>query len=111
MNALNYKQRVAKGAALLDECRPGWEKEVDTSILDLSSGYLCILGQVYGAWDVGIGDLEARGVERVWDTQALYGFNHGATYEGAQDYARAVDKEYYWLKRRWTELIESRTNG
>ena len=43
------KKRVARGAALLDEKRPGWEAMIDLSSLDISDPYKCILGQS-GGW-------------------------------------------------------------
>lgn len=47
-------QRVARGAALLDEVRPGWRAEVDATSLDLSSPGRCILGQLYGLCSQGV---------------------------------------------------------
>lgn len=40
---------VQRGAALLDEVRPGWEKEIDVDTLDAQDGSLCPLAQVFGA--------------------------------------------------------------
>lgn len=39
--------RVAKGAALLDERKPGWVGLIDLSTFDLSCTDRCILGQLY----------------------------------------------------------------
>src|SRR5437870_946870 len=36
------------GAALLDECRPGWFREVDLDRLNIDSPGDCPLGQLYG---------------------------------------------------------------
>lgn len=41
--------RVAKGAAHLDQLRPGWFRDVDTGTLTLSSCQQCVLGQLYGS--------------------------------------------------------------
>jgi hypothetical protein len=38
-------ERVAAGAAFLDEHNPGWEGAIDLEKLDLGSGDRCILGQ------------------------------------------------------------------
>ena len=40
-------ERVAKGAAWLDEEHPGWRENIDPEILDMTSCLSCILGQVY----------------------------------------------------------------
>jgi hypothetical protein len=39
-------ERVAKGAALLDEREPGWWRDIDVDRLDLSSPCRCVLGQL-----------------------------------------------------------------
>lgn len=39
--------RVERGAAWLDETRPGWWREVDLATLDLGSSCRCVLGQVF----------------------------------------------------------------
>lgn len=41
------EQRVADGAAWLDEKYPGWFDKIDLAILDLGSCTQCVLGQVY----------------------------------------------------------------
>jgi hypothetical protein len=46
-----YVRDLAKrGAALLDRIEPGWEDKINLSTLTMSSCYLCILGQIYGAF-------------------------------------------------------------
>lgn len=39
--------RVSRGARLLDQRRPGWYNEVNLVMLDMTSPYQCVLGQVY----------------------------------------------------------------
>jgi hypothetical protein len=41
-------ERVAAGVALLDQKRPGWDAEVDLTLLLLASCDRCVLGQLYG---------------------------------------------------------------
>lgn len=48
------KERVAAGAALLDERMPGWEQDVNPHTLDLSSPCHCVLGQIFGLYDHGV---------------------------------------------------------
>lgn len=46
------EQRVARGAAWLDENRPGWEFKIDLGELNLMLPNCCVLGQVDGNfWD------------------------------------------------------------
>ena len=39
--------QVKRGAALLDEKRPGWDRMIDLGRLRLASAALCVLGQAY----------------------------------------------------------------
>jgi hypothetical protein len=59
-------ERVAAGAALLDEKRPGWEMEIDCARLNIASRRDCMCGQLYGEYATGVVKL---GVE-----PAEYGF-------------------------------------
>ena len=40
-------ERVAKGAAFLDEREPGWDERIDLDRLDIDSNCRCILGQLH----------------------------------------------------------------
>jgi len=40
------RARVARGAAHLDQVRPGWFNEIDTGTLTLSRGCRCVVGQL-----------------------------------------------------------------
>jgi hypothetical protein len=41
-----YRQNVCRGAAFMDREYPGWERQVDVSILDINDPRSCICGQV-----------------------------------------------------------------
>jgi len=43
----DVQERVARGAAWLDENRPGWRDAISLQELDMRSGCDCVLGQVY----------------------------------------------------------------
>jgi hypothetical protein len=45
-------QAVTRGALLLDELVPGWERRITKKLL-MSSPCSCILGQLYGGYDQG----------------------------------------------------------
>jgi len=50
--------RIERGAALLDTAAPGWEGKIDLNTLDLSSGWYCVVGQVYGDYIDGLAELK-----------------------------------------------------
>jgi hypothetical protein len=51
-------ERVAAGAALLDQHRPGWHRQVDLACLDARrDDYLDVLSQLYGDFEQGVGVL------------------------------------------------------
>lgn len=43
-----YKERVQRGCALLDELRPDWFNEINLPYLNMSNAKYCIAGQLYG---------------------------------------------------------------
>lgn len=53
-----FEDRIAKGVALLDQKRPGWENEISLVELDLKDPNDCVLGQVYGSFGTGANDLK-----------------------------------------------------
>jgi hypothetical protein len=50
--------RVKRGAALLDEKRPGWAREIALDRLAMNSCFNCVLGQVYGSYFAGLDALQ-----------------------------------------------------
>jgi hypothetical protein len=63
---------VQAGAKLLDEKRPGWPQGINTERLNVSNTLDCVLGQVYGHFDTGLGDL---GLDWVENEDEPYGFS------------------------------------
>lgn len=45
----SIQERVAKGAAWLDEVRPGWRDAINLDTLDICDGHHCVCGQVFAA--------------------------------------------------------------
>lgn len=43
---LSPEQRVAAGVEWLDNVRPGWDREVDLTTIDLANACTCVLGQI-----------------------------------------------------------------
>lgn len=48
------RQRVARGAAYLDEVDPDWWRRLDAAVLELSHGQHCVLGQLHGGFGQGL---------------------------------------------------------
>lgn len=84
--------RIERGAALLDQNAPGWERTIDLDQLSLSSTSYCIVGQVYGDYIDGLhvlnGDAEKR--------PAAYGFTTWST------------EQFEALTDKWRAFIEAR---
>lgn len=47
-------RRAARGAAYLDRVDPGWYRRVDVARLELADSALCVLGQRYGTFFLGL---------------------------------------------------------
>lgn len=58
--------RAAQGAEWLDDFRPGWASEIDVAALDIKSDRLCVLGQLYGSFELAPVELD--------DTVVHHGF-------------------------------------
>lgn len=68
--------RVWRGAQLLDQRRPGWHRQVNLVMLDMSSPYWCVLGQVYRADSLHSGFSSGLARLRIHSAKA-YGFYGG----------------------------------
>ncbi|MEU9871071.1 hypothetical protein AB0C87_24790 [Actinomadura sp. NPDC048021] len=89
----DMETNAEKGAKLLDVRCPGWAWEVNILELDMADIFKCVLGQLYGTWDLGLTALGIPGDSEV------HGFNLGDlsyvhTYEELDDV--------------WVELILAR---
>jgi hypothetical protein len=99
-------ERVAAGAAWLDEHEPGWVADIDLDRLLLSSPCRCVLGQLYGSYYTA--------PVKYYDTSD---FGFAALAEDADQpdddaawdaYEAALDSEYAQLDAAWRELIATR---
>lgn len=100
--------RVKKGIALLNErCGPNWVDEIDMATLQLKNGESCVLGQVYGDYEVGAEQLDIN-VSTTPDSggTADYGFD---IYDDSRDVESG--EQYRELQEAWeqmlTELVQS----
>lgn len=101
IDEMGIDERVAKGAAWLDEHCPNWITRIDLELLDIELPTLCVLGQSFG--------LDNGGWIRLMDKhdmsqyeQCCFGFES----KHAIDADNKV--EYDYLTEAWTEYIENR---
>lgn len=74
------EQRVARGAALLDLRKPGWEHRVVIPNLEMHSAHFCILGQNYGIYTQGRIRLFGETADQIMEEQQS--IDHGFQSDG-----------------------------
>jgi hypothetical protein len=110
MSEIDYAARVAKGVALLDEKRPGWERELDLEILDIEHGGRCVTAQLSGmrngltSYLDGMEQLELTPGDR--GTYVAHGFNAADSMVSAQDYSQS--DAYATLNSLWRDVVTER---
>jgi hypothetical protein len=92
------RKNVARGAALLDGLKPGWEDAVNVETLSLWNCTKCVVGQLFGEY--------FHHFEKVTPSPITHGFNAEFAIVGGF-------KESYWptyedLAQAWTEEILKR---
>lgn len=99
-------ERVAAGAALLDERGPGWAGRIDPGRLAIHSRCRCVLGQLYPCEaNPGLSYSEGRKRLRLSQPQAqALGFDTITTTGAPAE----NDKEYAELTAEWKRAIEAR---
>jgi hypothetical protein len=95
---MNLNTCVHNGATMLDTIYPGWDKQIDLEILDMSRANCCVLGQLYGMYD------ESPRCLRHWKN----GFNMKAIPVDAKEYHKAFITVMAILNQLWRELIIAR---
>jgi hypothetical protein len=95
---MSIANRVAKGAAILDKCRPGWWMKIDTNRLNILTYQSCVIGQLYGfgGFDRGITELK----ETAGGLNFFFSFRHG--------FYGWIPSEYNQLTSEWKRVIEAR---
>lgn len=79
--------RVRRGARYLDEVYEGWEDIINIEELDIVSGTLCPLGQIFGAYIRGLNELGLGYKEEI-----KYGFVPGLL---SGSFCKLTE---YWIK-------------
>jgi hypothetical protein len=89
------EDRVARGATILDKKRPGWVDLIDLGKLDLASNRQCVLGQVFGSFDLGSREVDVPNIDD-------YGFCDCPEHDGVGGVAKGE------TLRAWDRLVNSR---
>ena len=114
MTQADATARVAKGAKLLDEVRPGWAGRINLDTLQMSSVCNCVLGQQDGTFYRGMQTLlhyyESRPIKGAMELGAEYGFHTGPLemYDlnpDREDEHEAVVEVYAPLQTAWVREI------
>ncbi len=98
--------RVRRGAAYLDDADPGWHQRIDPSVLELSAGESCILGQLHGTFRMGLGRshlINLSSAPRASLSPVEYGFQ---CISGLSEEDEARD--YVLLNRAWHDALRQR---
>jgi hypothetical protein len=104
-------ERVARGAALLDEREPGWWQRIDLSKLDLASTCRCVLGQLFS-----IADDNWPPNNGYWSGLARFGLRESASEAisgsaGSHGFASIRNEDYDALDAEWRRVIEARRSA
>jgi len=87
--------RIERGAALLDDKVPGWQDKIDLATLDMSNCANCVVGQVYGDYDLGLAELDGEAQRQ----PSRYGF------------AALPTEMFDTLTDKWRAFLERRRNA
>lgn len=97
----DYAARVAKGVALLDEKRPGWERLLNLGALDIEDGNACVTAQLSGEsdWLTGMRQLNLN-----MSSYTAHGFR-------ADDEEAMEGDAYATLNALWWDVIQGRRSA
>lgn len=112
MSAGLYAERVARGAALLDEKRPGWFRAVDLDGLELSSCEACVLGQLFGGYVAGTWALFAEDGRPGQDAvDCGFSLSWWEADELRKRYGDDNELIYGWLTEAWHAAVHARLSA
>ena len=100
---------VERGAAWLDKVRPGWEREVDLALLEMSLGCRCILGHITGFTDRQMDGLclHETGYGLVTSVIEAAGFD-GDLWARRHGFDAPSGVEFDALEEAWISLVKDR---
>lgn len=101
-------ERVARGAALLDEMHPDWPSMIIPEALALESCKRCVLGQMFGDFNDAPDELQQAARELGFDIDA----DHLPPAEGTpSSLAQRLERgkqEYIALTEEWLRVVAER---
>jgi hypothetical protein len=108
-------ERVARGAAKLDEVNPGWRASIDGANLRMGGCASCVLGQLYGNYVDGLDAffkvIGVSGRNTVLDSQA--DVHHGFDAPKFRNESSAWDIHAYYeaLATEWRKYLPKPGEG
>lgn len=101
-----FADRVARGAALLDQADPGWQDRINPLTLNIADPFNCVLGQLYGMFSYGTHYLEQWAADHGyrWDddtARVTFGGDSGERRHGFD----GTSLEYRHLTDAWLRYI------
>lgn len=106
--AIALRPEVEAGIDLLDREYPQWHFAINLESLDLKDSESCVLGQLYGLYSTGLGELSI-------EEGALFGFDSGLEYDETAhgpDFGRgwldALNTDMDEIEAQWRQVIEDR---
>lgn len=91
-------ERVSRGMALLDEIKPGWEKDLERDVFDMSSSAHCVLGQTFYDYWQGVEEVEAIKAEFADDHDewgdAQWPIQHGFQLDEGDDGWKVLERTW-----------------
>ena len=92
---VNVRYEVLRGAAWLDQVRPGWDQEIDLTTLEMSNCARCIVGQLWG-W-----------ADRLGTPKPAYYYHEDYGFDIPDEHL-SIEGAYEKLAEEWRDLITSR---
>lgn len=101
-----FKNKVAKGAALMDKELPGWEQKIDLDRLDLGDFRCCIIGQAHPR------QFYHEALHELFQTKNAIQLSqdHGFSVDVHDLPLKEKDKRYALLTEEWKAYIQERRN-
>lgn len=97
------EKSVERGAAYLDRVNPGWDKRIDLDNFSIGTYERCVLGQLHGGYQKGMGVL-GLGPREAWRC----GFDLSPLARWPSWRIFATRSGFDELNARWRELILAR---
>ncbi|HYT40812.1 MAG TPA: hypothetical protein VEP90_00570 [Methylomirabilota bacterium] len=93
-----FYRAVQAGSQLLDKIEPGWASKINLSSLSLPNQCNCILGQIYGSYEIGLKKVHI-----------ISGCDHGFSSKiTKQETIESNNEQYVILQEMWVHEILKR---